>query len=50
MNRRLTRISLAATLAIAGCLAASSSAGADHHLMQIRQIHPSLGPSGGEWV
>ena len=47
MNRRLTRISLA--LAIVGCLAASSSAGA-YQQNFIRQIHPSLGMFGGEWV
>jgi hypothetical protein len=31
-------------------LAAAGPAQADHHLVKIRQIHPSLGMFGGEWV
>jgi len=43
---------LALTLAAAACAALTSagSAAADDHLIKIRQIHPSTGMFGGEWV
>ena len=50
MNRRLSRIVVSAALAVTGTLAFSSSAAANYHLNFIRQIHPSLGILGGEWV
>ncbi len=50
MNRRLTRIVVAAGLAVTGMLALTSSASAIYHKNFIRQIHPSTGLLGGEWV
>jgi hypothetical protein len=37
-------------IAVAAGAAFASSAGASYHLTQIRQIHPSTGMFGGEWV
>jgi hypothetical protein len=50
MNHRSKRIAFAAalTVSLAGLLA--SSATASYHLDRIRQIHPSTGALGGEWV
>lgn len=50
MNRRLGRIALAGSLAIAAVAVLASSAAASYHFNFIRQIHPSLGVNGGEWV
>ena len=50
MNRRLIRIALVTGFALAATLGLASSARADHHLVQIRQIHPSTGVLGGDWV
>ncbi|HEX6585337.1 MAG TPA: calcium-binding protein [Solirubrobacterales bacterium] len=50
MNRRLAWIVVAAALATVGMLAWSSTAGAAYHQNLIRQIHPSTGVLGGEWV
>src|SRR5882757_10820335 len=50
MNRRLKRIVFAGVLAASTIGLLASSASASYHLDRIRQIHPSLGPLGGEWV
>lgn len=50
MNRCLTRTAIVAALTAIGLLASTATAGANYHLMQIRQIHPSNNPLGGEWV
>src|SRR4051812_37299727 len=41
-------LATAASALLALCVAAPAQA--DHHLVKIRQIHPSLGMFGGEWV
>jgi hypothetical protein len=46
MNRRLTRIALAAALAITGTFAFASSASATFHLNLIREVHTGTGGSG----
>jgi RTX calcium-binding nonapeptide repeat (4 copies) len=50
MNRRLTRIALLASLALIGTSVLASAADATYHRNLIRQIHPSNGQFGGEWV
>jgi RTX calcium-binding nonapeptide repeat (4 copies) len=50
MDRRLTRIALVVSLAIIGASVLASAAGAAYHQNLIRQIHPSSGQFGGEWV
>ena len=47
-RRRIATIVTA--VAVAAGAAFASSAGASYHLTQIRQIHPSSKPLGGEWV
>jgi hypothetical protein len=47
MNRRLTRIVFAAALTVIGLGALATTASAD---IKIRQIHPSNGMFGGDWV
>ena len=49
MSRRRI-VSLTAALALALSAALTSSASATYDQIQIRQIHPSLGVFGGEWV
>jgi hypothetical protein len=49
MRRRIQGL-IAASLVVGGLLAFSGIASASYHLDRIRQIHPSLGPLGGEWV
>jgi RTX calcium-binding nonapeptide repeat (4 copies) len=49
MNRHLTRIALAAALGLTASIGFASSASGYQQNM-IRQIHPSLGIFGGEWV
>jgi RTX calcium-binding nonapeptide repeat (4 copies) len=48
LNRRLIRIALVTGLALTVTMGLASSARAD--LIQIRQIHPSNGMFGGDWV
>src|SRR2546429_4583339 len=50
MNGRLSRIATLAALTLTATVGLASSARADHHLIQIRQIHPSNGMFGGDWV
>jgi len=50
MNRRLKRIVFAGVVGASTIGLLASSASASYHLDRIRQIHPSLGPLGGEWV
>jgi len=46
----IRRLGLIASLATVAVLVLSSTASASYHLNFIRQIHPSLGVNGGEWV
>jgi hypothetical protein len=46
----IRRLVLVVSLVFIGALALSSSASASYHLIQIRQIHPSANPLGGDWV
>jgi hypothetical protein len=46
--RRIATLTAVATLVLTGAFAAAAQA--SHHLTQIRQVHPSTGLLGGEWV